>query len=107
MRGRATGFVVCAAVAAAAAGAGPATRDDARKVLRSAKCSSCHDSGVSTKNPEALAVYDLRHDDWPARLSDSRLPKLLGRLGGAPAADRQVVRQFIDTELRTRSARTR
>jgi hypothetical protein len=107
MRGMVISVLVCAAAGTAAAGAGSAARDNARKVLRSAKCSSCHDSGVSTGNPQALAVYDLREEDWSARMSDARLPKLLGRLRSAPAADRAAVRRFIDVELRARVARKR
>jgi hypothetical protein len=80
----------------------PPTAAQARKVLASARCDACHDSGVSTENPRALAVYDLREDDWPARIPDERLPKLLGRLRSAPAADRGVVKRFIDAELRRR-----
>ncbi len=106
MPGMLTCLLVCAA-AAGAAGPAPAPRDDARRVLRSAQCSSCHDSGVSTENPQALAVYDLREEDWPARISDARLPKLLGRLRSAPAADREVVRRFIEAEKRARAVRSR
>jgi hypothetical protein len=107
MRGMVISVLVCAAAGTAAAGAGSAARDNARKVLRSAKCSSCHDSGISAENPQALAVYDLREDYWPARMSDEQLPKLLGRLRSAPAADRALMRRFIDGELRARAARKR
>lgn len=79
------------------------TRDDARKVLRTQNCGSCHDSAVSTEHPNALAVYDLHETDWPAKMSDQRLPKLMTRLKSAPAADRALVKRFIEAELLTRS----
>jgi hypothetical protein len=84
-----------------AIGAAPA-RAEAGKVLRSASCDRCHDSAISTENPGALAVYDLREQNWPERMPDARLPKLLTRLRSAPAADRELVRRFIDAELRSR-----
>jgi hypothetical protein len=87
-----------------ATGAAP-TRAEAGKVLRSASCDRCHDSAISTENPGALAVYDLREQNWPERMPDARLPKLLTRLRSAPAADRELVRRFIDAELRTRRGR--
>jgi len=81
---------------------GPTAR--ARAVLRSSGCGSCHDSGVSAENRAALAVYDLVEPEWPARMSDAQLPKLLGRLKSAPALDRKIVREFIATELKARSS---
>ena len=91
------GIAVMLLIAAAAPGA-----QDARKVLEAARCNQCHDSAVSEENPRALAVYDLHEKDWPARLPDARLPKLLGRLRSAPAADREIVRRFVEAELRRR-----
>lgn len=82
--------------------AAPSPREHARQVLKSAGCGKCHDSSVSTQTPGALAVYDLREDDWPRRMSDGQLPKLLGRLRSAPATDRKIVQHFIDAELRAR-----
>jgi formate dehydrogenase assembly factor FdhD len=79
----------------------------AREVLRSSGCGSCHDSGVSAKNQAALAVYDLVEAEWPARMSDEQLPRLLGRLKSAPAGDRKIVREFIATELKTRALHRR
>ena len=89
--------------ALAAVRSAPAPRDSARKVLQARGCGSCHDSAVSTKNPDALAVYDLHDSDWPAKMSDERLPKLMSRLRGAPAADRDVVKRFITAELGARA----
>jgi hypothetical protein len=79
-------------------------RAQAREVLRSAGCGSCHDSGVSGENRAALAVYDLVEPQWPARMSDEQLPKLLGRLKKAPATDRKLIQDFISTELKARAA---
>jgi hypothetical protein len=87
----------------AAAGA-PGTRAQARAVLKSARCDRCHDSSVSSENARALAVYDLVEADWPSRMTEKQLPKLLTRLKGAPPADQKTVREFIAAELRSRVA---
>ena len=86
-----------AALLAAAAG-----RDEAQKVLRSARCDKCHDSALPTAVERALAVFDLHEEAWPRRMTAEQLPKLMGRLRGAPAADRRVVQRFIEAELRSR-----
>jgi hypothetical protein len=100
---------VIIALGAAAAVAGersaPAGREEARKVLQARGCGSCHDTAVSTENTKALAVYDLQEVDWPARMSDQRLPKLMTRLKSAAAADRKVVKKFIEAELAARADR--
>lgn len=97
---------IAAVLAASSASAGqpnPA-RDQARGVLRTARCDKCHDSVISAENQRALAVYDLAEENWPARMSDARLPKLLTRLKSAPAADQDVVRDFVARELKRRAA---
>ena len=101
------GIVAPIAVLLAAAStspAKPAPRDRAKQVLQSRGCDKCHDSAVSAENARALAVYDLVEEDWPARMPDSRLPRLLTRLKSAPAADQRVVRHFIAAELKRRAA---
>jgi hypothetical protein len=80
------------------------TRARARGVLKSARCDQCHDSSVSADNARALAVYDLVDADWPSRLTEAQLPKLLMRLKGAPPADQKIIRDFIATELKGRMA---
>ena len=93
---------LCGAAALAAERSAPAGRDEARKVLQARGCGSCHDTAVSTQNAQALAVYDLHEADWASRMSDDRLPKLIGRLRSAPAADRKTVNRFIQAELAAR-----
>jgi hypothetical protein len=95
--------IVFAGAAALAAVRPMPVREVARKVLQTRGCGSCHDSAVSTEHPNALAVYDLHEVDWPAKMSDDRLPKLLTRLRSAPAADREVVKRFIRAELTARA----
>jgi hypothetical protein len=99
--------VLCGAAGIASAAPRSARRDDARKVLQAQNCGSCHDSAVSTEHPGALAVYDLHEADWPAKMSDQRLPKLMTRLRSAPAADRAVVKRFIEAELLARADQRR
>jgi len=94
-------------VTVAVAGERTATlgREEARKVLKERGRGKCHDAAVSRENRQALAVYDLHEVDWPAKMSDGRLPKLMTRLKGAPAADRKVVKRFIEAELAARADR--
>ncbi len=105
---RETLLVVIMVLFGAGAVAGERTvqgREGARKVLKGQGCGKCHDTAVSTENPQALAVYDLHETDWPARMSDRRLPKLMTRLKSAPAGDRKVVKRFIEAELAARADR--
>jgi hypothetical protein len=80
-----------------------AARVKARAVLKAARCDSCHDSSVSAENRAALAVYDLVESDWPARMKEAQLPRLLTRLKSAPAADQDVIRRFVTLELKARA----
>jgi len=68
-------------------------------VLTSRGCNKCHDGSLSTAKPAALAVFDLREPKWESRMSESQLEAMLGRLRSAPAADRALVRRFVDEEL--------
>jgi hypothetical protein len=106
MGSRTRSRTIAALLALAAAGAGRTAqvREQAKAVLQSHRCDKCHDSTVSAENQKALAVYDLAQADWPARMSDARLPKLLNRLRSAPAADKALVRSFIAQELKDRGA---
>jgi hypothetical protein len=94
---------LCSTAIAAATGPAPVPREAARKVLLARGCGSCHDSALPTANPGALAVYDLRDQDWPGKMSNERLPKLMTRLKSAPAADRLLVKRFIAAELAARA----
>ena len=98
-------IVLCGAAVVAAERGVSVGREEARKVLKGRGCGSCHDTAVSTENAAALAVYDLHEVDWPKRMSDQRLPKLMGRLRSAPAADRKIVKRFIEAELAARADR--
>jgi hypothetical protein len=98
-------MVFCSAGAVAGERSAAQGREEARKVLKERGCGKCHDTAVSTENPQALAVYDLHEVNWPARMSDQRLPKLMTRLKSAPAADRKVVKRFIEAELAARADR--
>ena len=100
-------FAIVGALAvggSAEAAGGTARRAQARGVLKSARCDQCHDSSVSADNSRALAVYDLVEADWPSRMTEKQLPKLLTRLKSAPPADQKIVREFIAAELKGRVA---
>ncbi len=105
MRVQVIAIVLCAAGTVGAGRDVGVRREEARKVLKARGCGSCHDTAVSTENPQALAVYDLHEVDWPKRMADERLPKLMGRLRSAPAADRKTVKRFIEAELAARADR--
>jgi hypothetical protein len=67
-------------------------------------CGSCHSGASADAKPAALKVFDTDHADWLAKLSDARLPKLVGRLDSmdvAPA-DRAAVTRAVTDELRRR-----
>ena len=85
--------------------------DDARLVLER-NCGSCHIADYPTALPRALAVFDLRQQEWAARMSESKLRQLVPRLegpvppDGAPSSatdsERASVQRFVDAELERR-----
>jgi hypothetical protein len=77
-------------------------KDDARGVLRRSGCQGCHDSAVSVAHTDALEQFDLKDPKWSDGLTDRQLPVLLKRMGGRPKADLEVVRRFVDAELKAR-----
>ena len=107
MRVQVIAMVLCAAGAVGAGRDVGVGKEEARKVLKVRGCGSCHDTAVSAENAAALAVYDLHEVDWSKRMSDQRLPKLMGRLRSAPAADRKIVKRFIEAELAARADQPR
>src|SRR5205085_10117773 len=58
---------LCATAAVAAGRPAPLLipRNAARQVLQAQGCGSCHDRAVSREHAGALAVDDLRDQDWP------------------------------------------
>jgi hypothetical protein len=82
-----------------------AVRSRARQVLKASSCDKCHDSSVSKDHAKALSIYDLDRAEWPDTMTGAQLPRLLSRLKGAAAADVQVVRAFIRSELESRAQR--
>ena len=46
------------------------------RALVQQNCGSCHDGSQATANPAALKVFDLREQDWTARMSDEQVRKL-------------------------------
>jgi hypothetical protein len=67
-------------------------------------CGSCHSAASADAKPAALKVFDTDRADWFERLSDARLPKLVGRIDSmdVPPADRAAVSRAVDDELRRR-----
>lgn len=66
-------------------------------------CSSCHDGSVATAKPAALKVFDLREQDWTAKMSDEQVRKLLGRAKSMPADAQTLVSKFVKRVLAKRN----
>jgi hypothetical protein len=96
-------------------------RDRARLVLE-AHCGACHIGNLATALPRALAVYDLRDEEWSARMSVDQLQALVWRIqDGAPfdpndnrnqgqaapakpsPAEQDTIRRYVLAELARRS----
>lgn len=83
------------------AGANPWS-EPARTVLIAA-CGSCHQPGLPTSVPGALAVFDLSEDVWYARLQGQQFEGLLRRVRAMDTIDewdKKVVEYFVDTATR-------
>jgi len=82
-------------------------REPAREALK-ASCGRCHDHARPTARPGALRIFDLREQDWSARVTDLQMDHMVARLDGfqMPPADQVAVRKFLDAERARRSAST-
>jgi hypothetical protein len=50
-----------------------------------------------------LRVYDLKEENWPARMTLEQLPKVNGRMKSKGTVEqRRKVAQFVDSELSRR-----
>lgn len=66
-------------------------------------CGSCHDGSLQTANPAALKVFDLREEDWTARMSDDQVWKVLGRTKRLPADNQRTVTKFVKQVMKKRT----
>jgi uncharacterized membrane protein len=69
-------------------------------------CGSCHDGSLQTAKPAALKVFDLREEDWTARMSDEQVRKLLGRARSLPADNQTKMAKFVKQVLKKRTSQT-
>jgi mono/diheme cytochrome c family protein len=67
-------------------------------------CGSCHQGSRASANPAALKVFDLRDEDWTARMSDEQVLKLNGRGKSLRPTDRARLTKFVDRVLKNRGA---
>ncbi len=100
-----------------------ALRDGARLVLER-HCGSCHVPDSPTAFPGALAVYDLREEEWAHKMSQRQLEQLGWRIrdgalfdefdvankGKAPPPtpsdqEQQIVRDYVGAEIAARTGR--
>lgn len=81
-------------------------REKAREILNR-RCGECHDGDRPTAKPKPLAIFDLREEDFAARMKEEQFQDALRRLGSASSADLHHLRVFVDAELARRRARQR
>ena len=67
-------------------------------------CGSCHDGSMQTAKPAALKVFDLREEDWTARMSDDRVRMLLGRARRLAAENQTTMSKFVQRVLKKRTS---
>ena len=67
-------------------------------------CGSCHDGSMQTAKPAALKVFDLRDEDWTARMSDDQVRMLLGRTKRLPADNQTTMSKFVNQVLKKRTS---
>jgi hypothetical protein len=103
-------LVVLAAVGAATGAPRDETeldrlREPARQALK-ASCGRCHDHARPTARPGALRIFDLREQDWSARVTDVQMDHIVARFDGfqMPPGDQAAVRKFLDAERARRAA---
>jgi len=81
-------------------------RDAARSVLNH-HCGQCHLPRRS-KEPAALAIYDLQQLEWAKKLTDKQLDMLslmVTHFDRATADDRLVIKRFVEEEKKARAKR--
>ncbi len=68
-------------------------------------CGSCHTSTLSTADPKALQVFDLKFTDWMSRMNKKQLEKtFVARLGSTVVEEnRQYVSEALGAELYRRN----
>ena len=67
-------------------------------------CGSCHDGSLATAKPAALKVFDLREQDWTAKMSDEQVRKLLGRAKSMSADEQTLMAKFVKRVLTKRNS---
>jgi hypothetical protein len=67
-------------------------------------CGGCHTSTLSTANPKATRVFDLKFSDWMSRMNQRQLEKtFIERLGyTVKKQDRQAVSDALGAQLHKR-----
>ncbi|MBK8394570.1 MAG: hypothetical protein IPL26_04895 [Leptospiraceae bacterium] len=81
-----------------------AMQDDIKEWIR-LDCGSCHNSTLSTANPKALQVFDLKFTDWMSRMNKKQLEKtFIQRLGRTiTEKNRPIVTEALGAELYRRN----
>lgn len=81
------------------------SKQDKIKEWIQSDCGSCHTSTLSTANPKALQVFDLKFTDWMSRMNKKQLEKtFIQRLGRTVSEEnRQIVSDALGAELYRRN----
>ena len=101
--GRSTsiGVVLIALISSATGARADGDGAAARKILTE-RCGGCHDGKAAKPSPMALKVFNVAEEQWWIHLTDRQLPKLMGRMGSAPAGEKAAVAAFIAGEQERR-----
>ena len=75
----------------------PALRKEVREIIRPT-CGSCHTSTIPTAKPKALAVFDLKNDDWSGRMTVSQLKGFDKRLDKFNPSEKSKINKLLDAE---------
>ena len=89
--------------ALAAEASGEALNAAVRRIVMN-HCGSCYDGSRVSANPAALKIFDLRDEDWTARMSSEQVLKLNGRGKSLRPADRARLTKFVNRVLENRKA---
>ena len=78
-----------------------ALRKEVREIIRPT-CGSCHTSTLPTAKPKAVAVFDLKNDDWSGKMTVSQMKGFDKRLDKFNPSEKSKINKLLDAELARR-----
>ena len=76
-----------------------ALRKEVREIIRPS-CGSCHTSTLPTAKPKAVAVFDLKSDDWSAGMTAAQLKGFEKRLDKFSESEKVKIGKLLSEETR-------